>query len=235
VLQPTLLVLRGTRSSTDRSSDVSGCLPVSCTQQVTWLTDAARLQIHVLSRRKEGSARALSRYIEHGKSSVNMTSHLDMLLNEPPLKDVAVLGRHRILWHAAGDCADKPSLDIGGPRLHDAPVAGHTLGETDERRHDMGEGGGRGEGAGLLDRYVLRAALAGGGRSHAQAWRGGGCPNICAAPVCSQVKDGAAGVALAQNMMARCAATCRRVRRRCALRAAYADQCGTGRRCQARP
>ncbi len=77
-----------------------------------------------------------------------MISHLNMLLYEPPLKDVAVLGGHRILWHAAGDCADKPSLDIGRPRLHGAPVAPQTLGETDERRLNLGEGrvggGGRG-------------------------------------------------------------------------------------------
>ena len=141
-----------------------------------------------------------------------------MLLNEPPLKDVAVLGRHRILWHAAGDCADKPSLVIGGPRLHDAPVTPHALGKTDERRHNIGEGrvGGRGQGAALFDRYVLRA-LAGGGRMRALARRGGaGCLNRCSAPVCSQVKDGAAEVSLAQNMMARCAAR--------------ADECGAAAR-----
>ena len=67
-LQHTLFVLRGMRSSTARSSDVNGCLPVSCTQQVTWLNDAARLQVHVLCPVKEASARTYLDMIEHGKS-----------------------------------------------------------------------------------------------------------------------------------------------------------------------
>ena len=43
-------------------------------------------------------------------SGVSRAWHLDMLLNEPPLEDIAVLGSDGILGHAAGDCAHRASI-----------------------------------------------------------------------------------------------------------------------------